>query len=142
MVDVEKLTAREEEQDSWDTKPRSISDEALVENEAAFVPHALVDELIILETLFPDRDITLLDAFRNITDVVALIVGFDLWYEHWIWQRRELVPNQKEQSSCVSAEKNCQFPIFVVVRGGPGDLTTPSSVSQIDSPNRTRDSLA
>ena len=84
MVDVEKLTAREEEQDSCDTKPRSISDEALVENEALFVPHALVDELIILETLFPDRDITLLDAFRNITDVVALIVGFDLWYEYWI----------------------------------------------------------
>lgn len=82
MVDVEKLTAREEEQDSWDTKPRSISDEALVENKAAFVPHALVDELIILETLFPDRDITLLDAFRNITDVVALIVGFVLWFEY------------------------------------------------------------
>ncbi len=78
---MEKLTDREEEQDSCDTKARSISDEAFVENEALFVPHALFDDLIIFDTLYPDRDITLLDAFRNITDVVALIVGFVLYYE-------------------------------------------------------------
>ena len=74
MVEVENLTDREV--DSCDTKPRSISDEALVENEALLVPHALFADVIIRDTLFPDRDITLLDAFRNITEVVALIVGF------------------------------------------------------------------
>ena len=48
--------------------------------------------MIIRDTLFPDRDITLLDAFRNITEVVALIVRF-------IFIMMEMVTAEHEKSN-------------------------------------------
>jgi hypothetical protein len=49
-----------------------------VENDTVCFPHVVFVDLTIRDELFPtisDRVITLFDAFRNITDVVALMVG-------------------------------------------------------------------